>query len=240
MSIERVDSSNAMSFINPELLKAVEDSIKARHKKTQQKTTNKNHIKQKVGMDYVELSYMRNEADENYPLWSMTNLKFYPEFIATGWVMVQGELTWLEDGIVRKGSYATAHRIQFKTDHPRVAENIVDLGNDVKASVTDLLKKCFNTYLGISDDVYKNITIENLDDNQISYIKYILSKINPEYREKFNSVVNKSFSDGEINSVTFVSYYTRLIKQSSKFLNLSTGDSIKTYDEYISSMKIDR
>ena len=35
------------------------------------------------------------------------------------------------------------------------SDELVDIGNDIKASNTDAMKKAFNVYLNISDDVYK-------------------------------------------------------------------------------------
>ena len=236
--IERVDNTNALAFVNPDLIKQVEDNIRKKHKKVSSKETNKSHVKQKAGMDYVDFPYMRNEVDENYPLWSLVNLKFYPEFINTGWVMVQGELQWMEEGVVRRGCHAAAHRIQFKQGASRTPENIVDLGNDVKSAVTDLLKKCFNTYLSISDDIYKNITIEAATEEQILYLKKIISFVDePKLRDKFKSILETSYNEGKINSTTFNSFSTSLKNQASKFVSDKETFGNLTFESF-SNMEI--
>lgn len=236
--IEKIDKENALSYIPRELINEVENSIRMRHKKAQSKKTNPNHIKQKDGMDYVEFSYMRNEVDENYPIWSLVDLKFYTEFISTGWVMVQGTLIWMEDGIIRKGSHAAAHRIQFKKGLPRTAENIVDLGNDVKAAVTDLLKKCFNTYLGISDDVYKNITIEPCDETHFKYALSLTSYVKENVKEKFKKIITDEFNSGKINLTNFDKFILSLKNNILKFFKTDEKDVIDrfksfTYEQYI-------
>jgi len=44
----------------------------------------------------------------------------------------------------------------------------VDIGNDIKAANTDCIKKAFNMYLNIADDVYRNIVDDQtLTDEQI-------------------------------------------------------------------------
>jgi hypothetical protein len=54
-----------------------------------------------------------------------------------------------------------AHRIQKK----RGTDEFVDIGNDVKASNTDCLKKALNMYLNIADDVYRNQVVD-LDESE--------------------------------------------------------------------------
>ena len=50
------------------------------------------------------------------------------------------------------GAMTAAHRIQKQ----RGTESFVDIGIDVKAANTDCIKKAFNFYLNIADDVYRN------------------------------------------------------------------------------------
>ena len=239
-NIEKVDSSNAVMYLNHDYIKQIEDNIKSRHKKTQSKETNPNHIKQKNGIDYVEFSYMRNEVDENYPLWSLIDLKFYPEFIAAGWVVVQGVLEWIEDGVRRRGSHAAAHRIQFKSGQPRIPENIVDLGNDIKASVTDLLKKCFNTYLSISDDVYKNITIESCDKSHFIFAGEIIKHIEDEsIRDKFKKLIKDGFNSGEVNSATFDKWINNLKRNTIKYVQNEESKNIIKNMTYIKSEDVE-
>ena len=189
----------AMANSNKELFEAInmfEEAIRNKHKEQSEKKTPKPHVKKKAGLDYVEFAYMRNQANESYPLWSFTNLKLSTEFIKTGWVVVQGQLEWYENGIKRIGSCGAAHRIAFKAGTERIPENIVDLGNDIKAAVSDCMKKGFNTYMNISDDIYKKITIEEVSDEKIEELDKLVEQIkdsNAQYK-MYRFVENNTYS----------------------------------------------
>ena len=130
----------------------------AQHKKISSLKTPSAYVKQKMGMDYVELSYMKELADKYYPGWSW--LVVNTEFAGTEAFVVHGRLAFIDNGIRRTGDMTAAHRIQKNKEGV-----YVDIGNDIKAANTDCMKKAFNTYMNIADDVYRNQNIF-LDDDQ--------------------------------------------------------------------------
>ena len=125
-------------------------NITKQHKKVSGIATPKAFIKQKMGMDYVEYSVMRDIADKEYPGWSWTVIK--TEFAGTEAYVIHGRLKWFDNGVWREGDATAAHRVQKK----RGTDDYVDLGNDIKAANTDCIKKAFNMYMNICDDVYRN------------------------------------------------------------------------------------
>ena len=138
------------------------NNITKHHKKVSDINTPKPFIKQKMGMDYVEYSYMREIADKHYPGWSWTVIK--TEFAGTEAYVVHGRLKWFDNGVWREGDSTAAHRVQKK----RGTTEYVDLGNDIKAANTDCIKKAFNMYMNICDDVYRNqVEDPELSDEQM-------------------------------------------------------------------------
>ena len=131
-------------------LAAVRKAITDKHKHVSELKTPGPYIKKKQGMDYVEYSYMREVADKQFPGWSWTIEK--TEVLGSEAYVVHGRLKWFDEGIWRQGDMCAAHRIQKK----RGVDEFVDIGNDVKAANTDCIKKAFNMYLNICDDVYRN------------------------------------------------------------------------------------
>ena len=125
-------------------------NITKKHKKVSSIATPMAFIKQQMGMDYVEYSVMRDIADKEYPGWSWTVIK--TEFAGTEAYVVHGRLKWFDNGVWREGDATAAHRVQKK----RGTDDYVDLGNDIKAANTDCIKKAFNMYMNICDDVYRN------------------------------------------------------------------------------------
>jgi len=178
-NLQKSLSDTQIAVIDTSILESIrefEEAIKVKHKKVSREKTNKNHVKQKAGMDYVEFSYMKNKANEHYPLWSFKNLEIINELITTGWVVVKGELHFLDEGVPRVGAVAAAHRVAFKSGADRTPQNIVDLGNDVKAAVSDAMKKAFNVYMNISDDIYRTIEIEDIDEAQKKILYEMIEK----------------------------------------------------------------
>ena len=138
------------------------NNITKHHKKVSDIKTPKPFVKQKMGMDYVEYSYMREIADKHYPGWSCTVIK--TEFAGTEAYVVHGRLKWFDNGVWREGDSTAAHRVQKK----RGTTEYVDLGNDIKAANTDCIKKAFNMYMNICDDVYRNqVEDPELSDEQM-------------------------------------------------------------------------
>ena len=131
-------------------LAAVRKAITDKHKHVSELKTPGPYVKKKQGMDYVEYSYMREIADKEFPGWSWTIEK--TEVLGSEAYVVHGRLKWFDEGIWRQGDMCAAHRIQKK----RGVDEFVDIGNDVKAANTDCIKKAFNMYMNICDDVYRN------------------------------------------------------------------------------------
>ena len=128
----------------------VRRAITNKHLYVSNRPTPKAYWKKKMGLDYVEYSVMRDIADKEYPGWSWTIVN--TENLGSEAYVVHGRLKWFDEGIWRLGDMVAAHRIQKK----RGIDEFVDIGNDIKASNTDCIKKAFNMYLNICDDVYRN------------------------------------------------------------------------------------
>ena len=113
-------------------------TIRDLHEKVSMEDTPKTYVKKKMGMDYVEISYMKSVADKHYPGWSWTIIS--TEMLGSEAFMVHGRLKWFEGGIWREGDMTAAHRIMKLRDK----EGFVDVGNDIKSANTDAMKKAFN------------------------------------------------------------------------------------------------
>ena len=173
--------------------------ITKHHKKVSELKTPKAFIKQKMGMDYVEYSVMRDIADNEYPGWSWTVIK--TEFAGTEAYVVHGRLKWFDDGVWREGDATASHRIQKK----RGSDDYVDLGNDIKAANTDCIKKAFNMYMNICDDVYRN-QVEDpiLTDKQKKDIADAALKVD------MHDKVMKQVEDGDLNAMNFKASMAKL------------------------------
>ena len=173
--------------------------ITKHHKKVSALKTPKAFIKQKMGMDYVEYSVMRDIADNEYPGWSWTVIK--TEFAGTEAYVVHGRLKWFDDGVWREGDATASHRIQKK----RGSDDYVDLGNDIKAANTDCIKKAFNMYMNICDDVYRN-QVEDpiLTDKQKKDIADAALKVD------MHDKVMKQVEDGDLNAMNFKASMAKL------------------------------
>ena len=193
---------NELTLIENGSLTAVSealDNITKHHKKVSDIKTPKPFVKQKMGMDYVEYSYMREIADKHYPGWSWTVIK--TEFAGTEAYVVHGRLKWFDNGVWREGDSTAAHRVQKK----RGSSDYVDLGNDIKAANTDCIKKAFNMYMNICDDVYRNqVEDPELDDKQLEIITD-LSKIANREKEIMEKVEN-----GDINAFNYKAAVAKL------------------------------
>ena len=173
--------------------------ITKHHKKVSKIKTPKAFIKQKMGMDYVEYSVMRDIADNEYPGWSWTVVK--TEFAGTEAYVVHGGLKWFDNGVWREGDVTASHRIQKK----RGTDEYVDLGNDIKAANTDCIKKAFNMYMNICDDVYRN-QVEDpiLTDKQKKDIADAALRVD------MHDKVMKQVEDGDLNAMNFKASMAKL------------------------------
>ena len=154
-------SDNKIMLTDTSSLDIINEALKGitnKHKKVSNIATPTPFIKKKMGMEYVEFSYMREIADKEYPGWSWTVIN--TENLGSEAFLVHGRLKWFDNGVWREGDMTAAHRIQKK----RGTSEFVDIGNDIKASNTDCIKKAFNMYLNIADDIYRN----QVDDYELS------------------------------------------------------------------------
>ena len=182
----------------------IKQAITDKHKSVSRIKTPKPFIKKKMGLDYVEFSYMREIADKEYPGWSWTIEK--TEVLGSEAYVVHGRLLWYDEGIWRKADMVAAHRIQKK----RGTNEFVDIGNDVKAANTDCIKKAFNMYLNIADDVYRN-QVEDLElsDEQKNEILVLAGDVGEERMEQVHDLIK----DQAINTVNFNSSMRKLDRE---------------------------
>ena len=173
------------------------DIIRNLHEEVSMEDTPKSFIKNKMGVDYVEYSFMRNLADKHYPGWSWTIIS--TETLGSEAFMVHGRLKWFEGGIWREGDCTAAHRIQKK----RNSDSFVDVGNDIKSANTDCIKKAFNMYLNIADDVYRNrVEDTSLSQEEIEYLYGEIDDLDDEWKEKISlSIENGDIEKGDISKV---------------------------------------
>lgn len=197
-------SNNTPIVVDETALSATDNIRKAitiKHKKVSFMKTPKPYIKQKAGMDYVEYSYMREVADKEFPGWSWEIVD--TEMLGSAAYVVHGRLKWYDEGIWRTGDMVAAHRIQTK----RGTGEFVDIGNDVKAANTDAIKKAFNMYMNIADDVYKNqIEETKLSEEQKKTILDVAKKISTEKYEQILSFIE----DGDIYGGNYNSSLAKL------------------------------
>ena len=171
--------------------------IRDLHEKVSMEDTPKTYVKKKMGMDYVEISYMKSIADKYYPGWSWTIIS--TEMLGSEAFMVHGRLKWFEGGIWREGDMTAAHRIMKLRDK----EGFVDVGNDIKSANTDAMKKAFNMYMNIADDVYRNrIEDTSLSQEDIDYIYAEMESLSDEWKGKISlSIENGDIEKNDIAKV---------------------------------------
>jgi len=202
-----MSNDNEVIVVDQQMLEAtdaVRQAIRDKHKKVSRIKTPKPFIKKKMGLDYVEFSYMRDVADKEFPGWSWTIEK--TEVLGSEAFVVQGRLKWYDEGIWRQADMVAAHRIQKK----RGTNEFVDIGNDVKASNTDCIKKAFNMYLNIADDVYRN-QVEDLElsDEQKNDILVVASELGEDKMEQIHGLIN----DQSINTANYNSSKLKLERE---------------------------
>lgn len=195
---------NELSIIENDALSAVNKALKGitrKHKKVSKINTPKAFIKQKMGMDYVEYSYMREIADKEYPGWSWNVIK--TEVLGSEAYVVHGRLKWFDGGVWREGDMTAAHRIQKK----RGTTEFVDIGNDIKAANTDCMKKAMNHYMNIADDIYRNqIEDPELNDKQR---KLLLETAELVDNDTTLMIIDK-IESGEINNFNYKASLAKL------------------------------
>ena len=205
-----MSNKNEVMVVDSQMLEAtdaVRKAITNKHKKVSRLKTPKPFIKKKMGLDYVEFSYMRDVADKEFPGWSWTIEK--TEVLGSEAYVVQGRLTWYDEGLWRKADMVAAHRIQKK----RGTNEFVDIGNDVKAANTDCIKKAFNMYLNIADDVYRNQVEDlSLTDEQANDILVVAGDISEERIEQIHDLIKEQ----AINTANYNSSLLKLEREKEK------------------------
>ena len=205
-----MSNKNEVMVVDEQMLQAtdaVRKAITNKHKKVSRLKTPKPFIKKKMGLDYVEFSYMRDVADKEFPGWSWTIEK--TEVLGSEAYVVQGRLTWYDEGLWRKADMVAAHRIQKK----RGTNEFVDIGNDVKAANTDCIKKAFNMYLNIADDVYRNQVEDlSLTDEQANDILVVAGDISEERIEQIHDLIKEQ----AINTANYNSSLLKLEREKEK------------------------
>lgn len=173
--------------------------ITKQHKEIGKIETPKGLVKKKQGFDYVELSYMKNIANEQFPGWSWTIIK--GEALGSNAYVVHGRLKWLDNGLWREGDMVAAHRIQTK----RGTDEFVDIGNDIKSANTDCMKKALNVYLDIAADVYRSED-PTLDDTQYEKLMNTAKKISKDMSYE----IAKKINDSQINTSNYKASLAKL------------------------------
>jgi len=164
-------------------------SITELHDKVSMKDTPRAFVKKKMNQDYVEVSYMKKLADKYFAGWSWTIIS--TEVLGSEAFVVHGRLKWYEGGIWREGDMTAAHRIQKK----KGSNEFVDIGNDVKSANTDCIKKAFNMYMNIADDVYRNrVEDPALTKEDIDYLYKEMEGLTEEWKTK----ISNSIENGDI------------------------------------------
>tara|TARA_R110002051_G_scaffold34467_2_gene76785 strand:+ start:3001 stop:3603 length:603 start_codon:yes stop_codon:yes gene_type:complete len=179
----------ALTNVNLDMIQDSLSNITNQHKDIGKIETPKGLVKKKMGFDYVELSYMKKIANEQFPGWSWTIIK--SEALGVAAYVVHGRLRWLDNGLWRDGDMVAAHRIQTK----RGSDEFVEIGNDIKSANTDCMKKAFNVYMDIAADVYRSDD-PTLNDEQASEVLSVALSVDDNQYEKIKSLIE----NGTINS----------------------------------------
>ena len=176
-------------------------SITELHDKVSMKDTPRAFVKKKMNQDYVEVSYMKKLADKYFAGWSWTIIS--TEVLGSEAFVVHGRLKWYEGGIWREGDMTAAHRIQKK----KGSNEIVDIGNDVKSANTDCIKKAFNMYMNIADDVYRNrVEDPALTKEDIDYLYKEMEGLTEEWKTK----ISNSIENGDIERTDIVRVISKI------------------------------
>ena len=189
---------------NLESIELVRKAITDKHKNVSNIKTPKPFIKKKMGMEYVEYSYMREIADKEFPGWSWKVVN--TEVLGSEAYVVHGRLKFYDEGIWRECDVTASHRIQKQ----RGTNDFVDIGNDVKAAYTDAIKKAFNMYMNIADDVYRNQVDDlELSDLEKSDILVLASEISEEKLEQIKELIE----DDTINTANYKASFAKLERE---------------------------
>ena len=181
-------------------------TITDRHTEISNIKTPKAYQYKKQGFDYVKIEYMRGIANKYYPTHSWKIIS--TEVLGSEAYVVHGRLTWHEEAngvmIKRIGDMVAAHRIQKLQGTNKFS----DIGNDVKAANTDTLKKAYNMYFNIADDVYRNQYQEiELSANQKKTLLLLAKKVG------IHETIKKQIENNEIHGRNYSAAIAKLTRK---------------------------
>ena len=180
--------------LTPQQINKLLENVTKKHEEVSRIETPKVFIKKKQNFDYVDVGYMKKIADKHFPGWSWEIIN--SEALGSEAYVVHGRLKFYDNGIMRTGDMVAAHRLQKL----RGTQQFSDIGNDVKASNTDTMKKAFNMYMNIADDVYKNqVEDPELSDEQKSELLLLAKTLSD---AKYTEILEK-IEDTLINTMNF-------------------------------------
>ena len=183
------------------MLPQIDDQLKLiteKHEKVSKIKTPTSEISQLNGLDYVEISYMKHIAHQEYPGWSWEIISH--KVLGSEAYVVHGRLTYYVSGIKQTGDMVDAHKIMKFKDR----DQFVDVGHNIKAANTDCMKKAFNMYMNIADDVYRNQVI-NLDEEEKMLVnaKMIKAGFDTKEIDRISLNINK----GKVNKLNLEELY---------------------------------
>ncbi|MFC1535779.1 hypothetical protein ACFL4H_00265 [Candidatus Neomarinimicrobiota bacterium] len=146
------------------------NQIQIKHEKLNSTNTSPGNVKKLAGMyEYVTEGYMRKILNKHYPIWSWSRGSG-PQ-IVNGWVVSDGTLRILDEGVWREYYSVGAARIQVGKGETLEVQNIKDLSNNVKAANTHAFKVAVNRLCNIADDVYRKM-LDDTDLTEAQVVEY--------------------------------------------------------------------
>ena len=164
--------------------------------------TPKEYIEEKSGIQYPKIEFMRSIANKFYPGWSWTSdyTVEKDEHTKNTFFIVKGVLTWKENGKTRYGTAMAAHRLNksrltIEDIKQGVTPRMTDPSNDIKAANTDALKKAFNMYMNICDDIYRARDPEVPKEIIEDLLMFAKNNLTGEKKEKQTKLLESALSE---------------------------------------------
>ena len=191
---------------NPKDIQEALQTITDRHIEISNIKTPKAYQYKKQSFDYVKIEYMRGIANKYFPTHSWEIIS--TEVLGSEAYVVHGRLTWHEEAngvmVKRTGDMVAAHRIQKKQG----TNSFVDIGNDVKSANTDTMKKAYNMYFNIADDVYRNQYQEiELSENQKKTLLLLAKKVG------IHDTIKQQIENNEIHGKNYKAAIAKLTRK---------------------------
>jgi len=151
---------------------------------------------------YVKLPYMLEMMDMIYPIWSW-EIKDRETFTIEidgktipRYFIVHGRLTFMDNGVSRVIEAVAGHRIQYLQDK----SDFSDVGNDVKATNTDCMKKALSM-IGIASDVYTGGTSQKPEESGVEEVKQLFVKAGKDPTNFLTKVEAGSITKNDIENL---------------------------------------